>query len=146
MSTDRKERGLRLNALVGAVATAWVLSVLTVFVVARLPLPMTVNHLRSGMIVVGGGSGEGQIIVTTQPDGGPKIVLYDSAHKSIGELGSAPNGAPRLSLNVAGGPPLLMVEITPKGQPRVRLTDPSSGKPVWTVSVDESGAPLIEPR
>src|SRR5690606_6336908 len=103
------------QTLVVAILMAWVLSVATVILVLRLPMPTRIGAVATRMLIVGDGPGEGKILVTARPDGSPSVLLYDVSGRSVAEMSATPAGVPRIVLNAPGGGPLLRLELTGAG-------------------------------
>jgi|GEM_PF-2606771 len=98
-------------------------------VVTHLPMPVTLGGLRTDWISVSSGAGSGRITITTKPDGGPKIVLYDASGNSILSLDAAAKGAPGTQITSANGDQLITISTLNK--PAIRVFDPNTGTVVW---------------
>lgn len=137
----RRSIDWRPHIVTGVVA--WVLGVSTVWGVLRLPGYMKMPSVWSEMLTIESEGSSAKIVATTKPDGVARIWMDDPDGKTVLSA-EAGRGSPQIALKQADGAALVRIEILPSGKPRIRLVDPSTGKPAWTVTVDDSGKPKLE--
>ncbi len=129
---------------VAVTITACIASVVAVAALMRVPGYVSwVPMLGTEMLTIESKDSRAKILATTKPDGVARLWMHDPDGKALlsAEVG---RGWPQVILQQADGTALLRIEIMPNGKPRIRLVDPSGGKPAWTVTVDETGKPRIE--
>lgn len=136
------------NTVITSVALSWGVTIATLFAVQWLPGPWKLRFLQADTVSIGGGPGQGSIVLSAERGlGGMAMATLkgapggDSLTLSVGSMGS-----PAITLDSASGKPALVLELPPNGQPRIRLMDAATGQKGWSVTLDANGQPVIEPR
>jgi len=130
-------------------ASVMISCIVTILVLGALQsvMPWKFRFLQTDTIAIGGGSGQGSIILSAEralggmvmatfqgPGGGESLTL------SVGAM-----GVPSITLDSASGKPLLAIEVLPNRRPKLRFMDVDTGKEVWSVTVDGAGQPVVNP-
>ena len=103
------------------------------------------QHIQAGTILLGGGEGEGRIVLSGRGlDGGAMARFVGADGGNALSLSVDAKGNPKMSLDSGAERPGLVLEFSSQGQPRIRILDTATGKIGWSVTLDASGKPLVE--
>ena len=101
-----------------------------------LPIPVSLRGgLVTEMVTVTSGTRGGKVIVSTKPDGLPRIILYDAQGSGVLSLEATPGGASIVEFTSAEGDSLLRISTT-GGRPSITVFDFETGKIAWDVVGD----------
>lgn len=106
-------------------------------------LPMKFSLLFTESLVIDGNDGSGRITANTKA-GYPQLTLI--APDGIGRvvLWAKNDGVARIAIEQGEGNPVILIDTdTPGANPRIQLLDPKTGKPAWTLTLDDTGSPII---
>jgi len=114
----------------------------------QIPIPWTIRYVQADTVSIGGGSGQGSIVLSAQRelDGMVMATFTGAGGGDSLSLSVGPKGNPSITMDSASGKPVLVVQLTPSGQPLIRVMDATSGEKVWSITLDANGQPVIEPR
>jgi hypothetical protein len=134
------------HIVVLSVTLSWGMTIITLLVLQWLPGPWRLRFIHADTISVGGGPGQGSIILSAERalGGRATVTLKGSKSQESLTLSVTTHGSPVLELDSALGTPLMTLDLTPDEQPRIRLMDTDSGKSAWSVTLDANGQPVIE--
>jgi len=146
--SPRSARWGTRNLLIASVTLSWGLTIATLAAVQWLPGPWRLRFIHADTITVGGGPAQGTIVLSAQRelDGVVMATFTGAGGGDSLSLSVGPKGNPSITMDSASGKPVLVVQLTPSGQPLIRLMDATSGKKVWSITLDANGQPVIEPR
>ncbi len=121
-------------------------SATTVAVMQRLPFPWRANFIQADTMAIGGGAGQGSIILsaTRELDGSAMLIMRGAAGGETLRLSVAPKGFPVAEFTSANEKVLFKIGLW-KGQPQMQMFNAGSGQPVWSVTIDEKGQPVVHP-
>lgn len=134
------------NTIIASVTLSWGMTIATLVALQSLPLPWKMRFIQAETVSIGGGPGQGSIILSAELDGMVMATFKGAASGDSLMLTVSPKGNPTITIDSASGKPALVLELPPNGQPRIRLMDAASGKKGWSVTLDANGQPVIEPR
>lgn len=144
-SSTRNRRD-QWNTIGSAIMLSWVVTILTVWAMQRLPIPWRMRFLSAETVSIGGGPGQGSIILSAELDGMVMATFKGAASGDSLTMTVSPKGNPTIAIDSDQRKSVLVLDFPPGGQPRFRMMDAASGQKGWSVTLDANGQPVIEPR
>ncbi|MBX9737766.1 MAG: hypothetical protein K2X32_12660 [Phycisphaerales bacterium] len=136
------------NVIITSVVLSWGLTIGTLAVLQRSPMPWTIRYLQADTIAIGGGNGQGAITLSamSQLDGASMVVLKGASSNESLTLSTDSKGRPMVRFDGASGKPGMVLELDASGRPAIRMMSGATGQAAWTVTLDENGQPVVWPR
>lgn len=147
MNPTNDTRSSHIRTLIACVIVSCIASVVAVGLLLQLPLPWKVRFLQAETLTIGGGTGQGTIVLSAarELDGMVMATFKGASGAEALTLSVLPKGNPTLSFDAASGKQAMILELSAAGQPRIRMMDSQAGTTAWSVTLDKAGQPVVTP-
>ncbi|MBL0928341.1 MAG: hypothetical protein IBJ11_11940 [Phycisphaerales bacterium] len=150
MTLPKSEKGpaRQWRIVVACLVLSFVAAPAAVRIAGELPFPWRFRSVHAESVSIGGGPGQGSIILTAERPIGdaPMLIVKGEGSQSGVTLTGFPRGGGDITWDAGSGKGKLVISYLPSGRPAIRLLDPETGKVGWSVTLDDNGQPVIEPR
>lgn len=101
------------------------------------------SPISKNMYVIESAAGS-KIMLTTAGDNAPRALFYDNNGNTPLTLQLTPTGVPMINIDSPNGTRAINISTAlPGGKPQIMLFNPETGKPAWSVKIDNEGKPVI---
>lgn len=119
--------------------------VVSLFVLLQQTLmPWRFRYIQAETVAIGGSNGQGQIILSTQLDGLPIVIIKGPSGRQSLTMGIG-QGRPFVNLLGPSGNTTMAAELDAGGSPVIRMMNPATGSVTWEVTLDANGMPVVTP-